>query len=109
FMHDVLSVHNDRRILWRTQGRVQDRSLLCDVDLVPTKHGVDSRSQARLPGELKKQFEGFIGNAVLRVIEVQVYSLDRHTLTALRVVCKTLTQIELGNGLVVRREYLPRR
>jgi hypothetical protein len=74
---------------------VQDCALLGDVDSLPLEHGIDSRPQARLFRQLKKETHRFIGDAVLGVIQVKTTGLDRQTLTALRIVCKKLLQMQL--------------
>jgi hypothetical protein len=59
------------------------------------EHRVDSCSHARLFRQLKKKSERFIGDAVLRVIEVKANGPERQTLTTLRIVCKKLPQMQL--------------
>src|SRR6266851_2363772 len=109
FGHDVLSVHKDRFILWGTQGHVQDGALLCDVDLLAAEHGVDSRSQTGLVGELKEEPKGLLGDAVLGVIKIQAHSLDRHALATLGIVRKKLPQVQLRSCFEMRCERAPRR
>ena len=67
--HDVLAVHDDGCSFRRAQRHVQDRAVLRDVDLLAAKHGVDSRSQAGFLRQLEEKLEGFVGDAILRVIE----------------------------------------
>ena len=55
----------------RPQRHVQDGSVLGDVDLLAAKHGVDSVSQPAFFRELQEQLQGFVGDAVLRVVEVE--------------------------------------
>ncbi len=74
---------------------MQNRALLRDVDLFAAEHGVNTVSQAGFFRELKQEFESFVGHAVLGIIEVQAQRFDRHALTALRVVCKKLPQMQL--------------
>ena len=74
---------------------MQDRPLLCGIDLLAAEHGIDSRLKTGFFCELKKEPEGLVDNAVLGVIEVQACSLDCHPLAALRVVSEKLTQMQL--------------
>ena len=53
FGHDVLAVHDDRRVLRRPQGNVQNGALLGDIDLLAAKHGVDPLAQAGLIRQLR--------------------------------------------------------
>ena len=46
--HNILSINQNRGILWCPQGGVQDCAFLRNVDLFPAEHGVDSVAQARL-------------------------------------------------------------
>jgi hypothetical protein len=67
----------------RTKGHVQDRAFFRDVDLLSEKH------------------ECFVGDAVLRVIEIQAHGLDRHALTTFGIVRKQLPQVQLRGAFVV--------
>ena len=82
--------------LGRAQGHVQDRPLLRDVDFVAAKHGVDPRSQARFLGQFEEQLEGFVGDAVLRVIEEEAHRLGGHALAALGVVREEVAQMQIA-------------
>ena len=53
----------------RAQGHVQHGPVLGDVDLLAAKHGVDALPQAGLLGQLEKQLEGFVGDAIFRVVQ----------------------------------------
>ena len=57
--------------LGRAQGHVQDGAIFRDVDLLAAEHGVDPLAQAGFLGQLQQKLEGFVGDAVLRVIEVE--------------------------------------
>ena len=91
--HDVLAVDNDGRPSGRAQGHVQHRPLLRDVDLVPAKHGVDARLQRRFLGQLHEQLQGFVGDAVLRVVQKESHRLGGHALAALGVVREKIAQM----------------
>ena len=49
--HHILAVDHDRRALRRPQGDMEDGAFLGDIDLVASKHGVDSRPQTGLLGQ----------------------------------------------------------
>ena len=95
--------------LRRAQGHVQDGPVLRDVDLLAAEHGVDPRSQAGFLGQLQEKLERFVGDAILRVVEVEPDRLDRHALAALGIIREELAQMQLPDLLIVSFEGLPRR
>ena len=95
--------------LRRAQGDVQDGALLRDVDLLAAEHGVDPRPQAGFLGQLKQKLEGFVGDAILRVIEKDAHSLGRHPLAALGIVREQIAEMCLLDALIVGFESLPGR
>ena len=80
--HHVLAVHDDRRLSRRPQSDVQDGSIFRDVDLLAPEHGVDPGSQVAFFRQLPEEFEGFVRDAILRIIEVETNRLDRHVFAA---------------------------
>ena len=68
--HDVFAVNQDRLPLRRAQRYVQDGPLLGHVDLLAREHRIDPRAQPGLFGELQQQIQRFVGDAVLRVVEI---------------------------------------
>ena len=78
--------------LRRAQGHVQDGAVLRDVDLLAAEHGVDPRAQAGFLGQLQEQLERLVGDAVLRVVEVDARRLGRHALAALGIVREELRE-----------------
>ena len=87
---------------------MQHSSLLCGVDLLPAKHRLDSRLQAGLLGEPKKQLERLVGDAILGVVQVEAHSLHRHPLAARWIVREELSQMKIRRLFVVRIERIPR-
>ena len=73
----------------------------------PSEHGVDPRSQAGFLGQFDEQLEGFVGDAVLRVIQEEAHSLGRHPLAALGVIREEISQMQFPDLLVVGLEGLP--
>ena len=46
-------------------------------------------------GQLQEQFQGLVGDAILRVIQVQADRLDRHALAACGIIRKKFAQMQL--------------
>jgi hypothetical protein len=86
---------------------VQNRSLLGEVNLLPAKHGVDSFSQSGFPGEFDQQFEGLVGDAILRIIEIKAHAFYSQTRPPLGIVRKELAKVYFLNLLIVGPEVLP--
>ena len=107
--HHVLAVDDDGGAARRAQGHVQDRAIFRDVDLLTPEHGVDARAQAGFLGQLQEELEGFVGDAVLRVIEVEAHGLDRQALAACGIIRKELAEMQFPDLLMVGREGLPGR
>ena len=89
------------------QGHVQDRPLLRDVDLLSPKHGVDARLQAGFLGQPDEKLEGFVGDAILGVVQEEAHSLGGHPLAALGVIREEISQMQFANLLIVGLESLP--
>ena len=106
--HYVFAVHHDGRSFERAKGHVEDRAVLGDVDLLPVKHRVDSRPQAGFLGQLQEKLQGFIRDAILRVVQEDACRFDRQPLTAHGIVCEKCSQMGSANSLVVRLKGLPR-
>src|SRR5438309_376328 len=70
------------------QGHVQHRPSLGDVDPVSPEHRVDPPSQAGFLRQAQEQPERLVGDAILRVVEVEADGLRRHALAARGVVGK---------------------
>ncbi len=100
--HDIHAVDDDLLALGRAQGDVQHGAAFGDVDLVAAEHGVDLGAEAGLLGELDEQLEGLVGDAVLRVIEVEALGLEGEALAAGGVVGEELAQGQLLHLRVVR-------
>src|SRR6266478_4777397 len=105
----VCAFHDDRGAPGRAQGHVQHGAVLRDVDLLAPEHGVDPLTQAGLLRELEEQGEGLVGNAVLRVVEVNARGLRRQALATFGVGREQLFQVEILDLLIVPLEGLPGR
>ncbi len=105
--HHVLAVHHDGRAARRTQGHVQHGAVLRDVDPVAAEHGVDPRPQPGLLRQLEEQPERLVGDAVLRVVEIDADGLGAEPLAALRIRGEEIAQMQLANRLVMSPKGLP--
>jgi hypothetical protein len=72
---------------------MQDGTIFRDVDLVTLKHGVDTRTQARFLCQLQEEPEGFVGDTMLRVIEVETHCLSGQALAACGIIREELPQM----------------
>jgi hypothetical protein len=74
---------------------VEYRALFRDIDLFAAEHGIDSLAQTGLFGELHEKFESFIGNSILRIIEIETQGLKCEALATLGIFGKKLMQMQL--------------
>ena len=86
--HNVLTVCEDGCPFGCPQGYVQDCAILREVNFVSSKHRVDLRSQAGFLGQLNEELDGFVRDAVLRIVEEDARSLGRQSLTAFGILCE---------------------
>ena len=89
-------------------GHVQDSPLLGHVDLLTPEHRIDPGPQAGFLGQLQQESQGFIGDAVFRVIEVDADGLGGQTLAAFGVVREQLAEVQVADNQVMGFEGLPR-
>jgi hypothetical protein len=106
--HHILAVDDYRCISGRAQSDMQNRSILRDINFLASKHRVDPRSQAGFLCQLKEELESFVGDAILRVVEVETHGLQGQALAAFRVIGKELSKMGLPHLLIVGFERLPR-
>ena len=92
--HHVLAIDDDRCPSRRAQRHVQDGAVLRDVDLLAPEHGVDPGAQAGFLRQLQEELEGFVGDAILRVIEEDAHSLGRHPLAAPGIIREELPKVQ---------------
>ena len=86
--HHVFAVHGDGLLPGSTQSHMQDGPLLGNIDFVAAKHGVYAAPQTGLLSQMQQKRKRLIGDAVLRVVEVNASGLERHPLPPAGVVCK---------------------
>jgi hypothetical protein len=73
------------------------------------ERGIDARAQAGFIRESQEELEGFVCDAILRVIQVQADRLGRHTFAAFSIIGEELSQMQVAHSLIMRREVIPRR
>jgi hypothetical protein len=105
--HHILAVVNDGGAPRRAQGDVKHRAVLRDVDLVAPEHGVDAILQSRFPGKLKQESQGFIGDPVLGIIEIDSGGLDRQPLPARVILGEELPEVEARDRLAMLLQRRP--
>ena len=74
--NNVLAIDNDGFAFGGSQGDVQDGAFLGDVDFFSAEHGVDALPQAGFLGQLEEELAGFLGDAVLGVVEEEAGRFD---------------------------------
>ena len=107
--HDVAAVMQDRGAARRAQRNVEHRAVLGDVDLVAAEHRLDAVAQPGLLGELEQQTQGFIGDTVLGVVEIDAGGLASQPLPTLGVLGEELPQMQALHSLVVLLQRHPSR
>ena len=89
------------------QRDVQHRPLLGDVDLLAAKHGIPPLFHPPFPGQLEQQAQGFVGNPILGVVQVQTGAFDGQPCPTLWVIGKQLPKMNIFDFLVVRLQGFP--
>ncbi len=102
--HDVFAVHQNGRVLRRTQSHVQNGAVFRDIDFVTTKHGLQPFAQAALMRQTQQQLEGLIGNAVLGIVQKQAGGFRGEAGAAFGVVGEQFPQVKFFNLSGVRGE-----
>jgi hypothetical protein len=72
--HDVDSVDDQRGLSGHAQGDVQYGAILRDVDVLASEHAIAALAQSRLVRQIDEQTNGLVGDALLRIVQVE--SLD---------------------------------
>ena len=78
-----------------------------EIDLLTAEHGIDPLAQAGFLRELQEEREGFVGEAILRVIQVEARRLRRHAFAALGIIREELAEMQFADFLMVSGEGLP--
>ena len=104
---DVGAVDLDVLAFGRAQRDVQDGTVLGHVDLLAREHRVDAGPETGGVGQRQEEADGLVGQAVLRVVEVQAVDLEGEPLAARAVLREQLAEVHVLDRLVVRLERLP--
>jgi len=104
----VLAMNLDRATLL-TQGDVQRRPILSEIDRLTGKHARDLLRQFRLLRQLQEQPTRVIGHAILGVIQQQTVEFDGKVLEALGIGLEHLAQGLVPDLVPMMLEGLPGR
>ena len=99
--HHVLAIDDDRCAFWGAQGHVQDGSVFGDVDLLAANMASIRARRPDSSASCRSSFECFVGDAILRVIEENARSLERHPLAAVGIISEELPKVQFPDLLMV--------
>src|ERR1700756_5723324 len=86
---------------------MQGRTILCNIDLLPTEHGINPRLQSRLFCQLDQELYRLVRNSILGVIEVDSRGFCCHTLTTGRIMGKKIAEMEVSKFSIMTFKSLP--
>ena len=98
----VFAINDDGSAFGSAESHVQHGALFRDVDLLTPEHGVDALAQAGFLRQLQEELEGFIRDAILRIIQIEANGLCGHALAALGVIRKELSEMEVADIFMMR-------
>ena len=90
----VAAVDDERRALRHSQRDMEDGAVLGRVDPVAAEHRLRALRETGLARELEQEAQRLVGDAVLRVVEIDACALGREPLAAGRVVGEQVAQME---------------
>ena len=105
----VDAVDDQRRVLGHPEGHVEHGAVLGDVDVVAAEHGIDPPAQPAGLGQGQEEADRLVGDAVLRVVEVQPGPFGDEALAPVRVLGEEVPQVAILQLLVVRPQRRPLR
>jgi hypothetical protein len=76
---------------------VQDSAIFSDIDFITAEHGIDMVLQTGFLGEIEKQLESFIGDAILRIIEEYAECAGGKLFAAAGVLREELTKMGMAS------------
>ena len=100
-------VDHQRAAPGHPQRDMQHGPVLGDVDRLAAEHGVPALLQAGLLGQLQEQPDGFAGDPVLGVVQVQPGGLRGEALAAAGVGGEQVPQVPVADLVVVGFQRLP--
>jgi hypothetical protein len=101
FEDDIFSVDGDGGIAGGTEGDVEDGAVFGGVDYFAGEHGVDAGAEVGLVGEIEKEAEGFIGDAVLGVVEVKIQDIRGKLFGAAGVLGEEVAEVKFLDVTIV--------
>ena len=101
---DVPTVDGQRRVAREAKCRVQHGTVLGDVDVLAGEHRLDALRQPGLVREPHEQRQRLIGDAVLRVVEMETCGLGGQPLAARRVRGEEVTEVRVSQRSAMRLE-----
>ena len=105
--HDIVAVEDDRRVPRRAKRHVEHRTSFSGVDLLSAEHRLDTVAQPALVGQRQKETDRFVGDAVLRIVEVQTGAFGHQALAARGVASEQRPQMKVAHLLEMRRQGVP--
>jgi hypothetical protein len=91
------------------RGTCKDGAVLRDVDFVSAEHRIHPPPQTGLVRKPKKEFEGPVRDAILRIIQEQSCCLNRQALATLRISGEQFPEMRLAEFFMVKGKGFPSR
>ena len=88
---------------------MQDCAVFRHIDARPAKHCVNLGRKFGFLGQLLKQAQRFISDAILRIIEEYVIERQRKSLKSLRIRLKQISHVDAGHFLPMFFQRSPSR
>ena len=108
-VHHVFPIDHDRFVRAVPKRDVQHGTILGSIESFAGKHGVDRAAQVRLFGQLQQQRHGFVGDSILRVVQIEIAQRYGISVRPFRVVLKKIAEVNVFHFFVVRVQGAPRR
>jgi hypothetical protein len=105
--NDVFTVDHDGFRFGSAKGYVEDGAVFGGVDLLAGEHGFAVLGEAGLLGQREEKLEGFVGDAVLGVVEEDAGGGGGEAGAASGVVVEEVAELERLDGFGVLLEGFP--
>src|SRR5262249_59121916 len=102
------AVHHDRRASRRSQSHVENGAVFRHVDLVTPEHRVDAFPEAAFLGQPTRQRDGLVGDAILRIVEVDPDGLRGQTFPTRRIGGEERAEVAIRHLVAMYLESFPR-
>ena len=106
-LDDVLAVDHERSRARHAERDVERGASFRDVDRLAAEHRLHLLLEPALDGELPEELHRVVGDAMLRVVEIEALGLGGQTLASARIAGEELAEIEVANLPVVPLEPPP--